>query len=168
MSDRELSDIITYLRSMPPVDKEVAPVSFGPLGTLLAATGKLPLSADLIEDHHSEHLTEPPATEATAEFGRHLAGVCTGCHGHDLQGGPIPAGPPDWPPAANLTPHVEGLADWTYAQFVTLMREGRRPDGTQTRMPMTLMMTYAGQMTETEMKALWAYLRSVEPGPGSR
>ena len=111
LSDRELSDIVVYLRSMPPVDKVVAPSKLGPLGTFLAATGKLPLSVDRIEDHHAEHLVEPPPTQATAQFGQHLAGICTGCHGQDLQGGPIPAGPPDWPPAANLTPHPQGLAD---------------------------------------------------------
>jgi mono/diheme cytochrome c family protein len=29
---------------------------------------------------------------------------CVECHGNGLSGGTIPDGPPDWPPAANLTP----------------------------------------------------------------
>lgn len=167
MSDRELSDIVAYLQSMPSVDKIVPPVSLGPLGTVLMATGELPLAADLIHDHFSAHLQLPPPPRVDAAFGKHLAGVCTGCHGPDLLGGPIPAGPPDWPAAANLSPHEDGLEGWSYEDFVTAMVDGVRPGGVELRMPMTLMKTYAANMTEIEMQALWAYLRSVEAGPGN-
>ena len=37
MSDRELSDIVAYLGSLPPVDNQVAAVDFGPVGTVLVA-----------------------------------------------------------------------------------------------------------------------------------
>jgi mono/diheme cytochrome c family protein len=165
MSDQELADVITYVQSMPAVDREMPPVSLGPLGTVLMATGNIPLSADLIEDHQAAHPERPPAAEPNAEFGAHIANVCSGCHRPTFQGGPIPAGPPDWLPASNLTPHPDGLAGWTYEQFVAAMREGRRPDGTQLGIPMTLMRPYAERMTEVELRALWAYLQSVPPLP---
>ena len=92
MSDQELSDIIAYVRSRPPMFGEVAPVRLGPLGKFLLATRQLPLSADLIGSHDVAHAAYPPETEVSAEFGRHLAGVCTGCHRQDLSGGPIAAG----------------------------------------------------------------------------
>ncbi|NLY93336.1 MAG: cytochrome c, partial [Myxococcales bacterium] len=39
MSDRELSDIIAYIRALPPVDNAVPPSTLGPIGKLLVATG---------------------------------------------------------------------------------------------------------------------------------
>ena len=45
------------------------------------------------------------------------------------------------------------------------MLEGQRPDGTELRLPMTLMMPYAQRMTEVELEALWTYLGSVSPMP---
>ncbi|MCA9534340.1 MAG: c-type cytochrome [Myxococcales bacterium] len=165
MSDRELSDIIAFLRAQPPVENEVAASRLGPVGTLLAAFGKLPLSADLLTDHQAAHIVEPPATEPTAEFGRHLVAICTGCHRANLEGGPIAAGPPDWLPAANLTPHADGLAGWTFEDFDAALRRGVRPDGSALRPPMTIVQPYAQAMTETERRALWAYLETVAPQP---
>jgi mono/diheme cytochrome c family protein len=160
MSDRELSDIIAYARSLPPVDNTVEPPSLGPLGTVLIATGALPLSVDLI-DHHREHLRVPPEEGPTAEYGEHLAAVCTGCHREDLRGGPIEAGDPDWLAAANLTT----LQDWSYDDFVTAMRDLKRPDGTDVRLPMALMAPYAARMTEVELRALWTYIETADPLP---
>lgn len=165
MSDRELSDIIAYIRSRPNVDAEVEPVSFGPLGTVLMATGEMPIAADLIADHRAPHEEHPPPTEPTPEFGEHLAGVCTGCHRENLAGGPIVNGDPSWLPAANITPHEDGLAGWTYDDFVSAMRDMERPDGSKVREPMTLMAPYAANMTDVELRALWAYLQSLDPQP---
>ena len=158
MSDRELSDLIAYIRSVPPVDNEVPEVSLGPLGTVLVATGALPLSADLI-DHDYEHPLRPPEEAPTAEYGEHLMAVCTGCHRDELVGGPIEGGDPDWLPAANLTT----LEGWSYEDFVTAMRELKRPDGTDLRAPMSLLKPYAERMTEVELGAMWAYLETLEP-----
>lgn len=163
MSDQELADIIAYIRSLPPVDAEVPPYSLGPLGKVLMATGQFVLAANGGQDHHAPHVPYPPATEPNATFGKHLASVCTGCHGSDLAGGPIPGGPPDWPPAANLTPHADGLQGWTYAQFVVALREGRRPNGEAIKDPMTRMVPYARAMTDVELNALWSYLGGINP-----
>lgn len=165
MSDQELSDIVTYIRSMPPVDATVPSVRLGPLGKVLIATGNLPLSADLIGDHQGTHLGVPPETDESAEFGAHLAGVCTGCHRSDLAGGPVPGGDPSWPPAANITPHEDGIAGWSYDDFAAALLEGRRPDGTELREPMSLMPQYAQNMTETELRALWLFVQSVPAVP---
>ena len=51
VSDQELSDIISYIRSLPPVDNTVPKSTFGPLGKVLVATGKMRFSASL--DHQS-------------------------------------------------------------------------------------------------------------------
>jgi len=162
MSDQELSDVVAYVRSQPPVDNTVPSPSFGPLGKFLLATGKLKLSASVIE-HQSPHTARPPASEATAEFGQHLATICIGCHRANFAGGPILGGDPSWPPARNLTQHPDGLGKVSYEQFVKTMREGIRHDGQPLKPPMTQLMPFAQKMTDVEMQALWAYLRSVPP-----
>ena len=159
MSDQELSDIVAYIQSLPPVDNEVPPSSYGPLGRVLLATHQLTPAADMIADHHHAHLVEPPPVSDPA-FGAHLAATCMGCHGAELAGGPIQGGDPSWPPAANLTPYADGLAGWTYEQFASTLRTGTRPDGTALRAPMTLVMPYSTAMTDDEMHALWAYVAS--------
>ncbi|MEO0323109.1 MAG: hypothetical protein AAF447_09140 [Myxococcota bacterium] len=44
MSNRELSDIVAYLRSAPAVDAEIVRPRFGPLGKVLLALGEIPLA----------------------------------------------------------------------------------------------------------------------------
>jgi hypothetical protein len=63
------------------------------------------------------------------------------------------------PIVANLTPHETGLKTWSESDFIRALREGKRKDGTaiNTMMPWK---SY-GQMTDTELKAVWAYLQTV-------
>jgi mono/diheme cytochrome c family protein len=163
VSDQELSDIISYIRSLPPVDNTVPKSTFGPLGKVLVATGKMRFSASLITSHTAPHAVRPPDEAVSAEFGKHLASVCVGCHGPDFSGGPIAGGDPSWPPARNLTPDATGLKSWTYDQFVTALARSQRPDGTALRSPMTLMASYGQSMKDVERQALWAYLQSLPP-----
>lgn len=165
MSDQELSDIVAYIRSLPPVDREVPEKRLGPLGRILVATGQIALSADLIAPHDQPHPPLPPETAVTVEFGQHLAATCVGCHGMGLTGGPIRGGDPAWPPAANLTPHSDGLAGWSYQDFRQALLERRRPDGTEVRSPMDLIVPFASQMTDVEMEAMWTYLSTLEARP---
>lgn len=163
MSDQELSDIITYIQSLPPVDNEVPPPVYGPLGKFLVATGQFKLSADIIGSHEVRHPELPPEEAPTVEFGRHLAATCTGCHNQNLTGGPITGGDPSWPPARNLTPDASGLAGWTLQDFVRVMREGVRPDGTPIQPPMTFVLPFAQRMRDVELEALFVYLQSLPP-----
>ncbi len=159
-SDDDLGALIAYLQQLPPVDREVPASRFGFVGRALLATGRLNI---LVAPKTHEPPTRSRVPRApTAEYGRYLADVsgCHGCHGHGVSGGQV-AGPPGLPPAANLTP--AGLADWTDADFLRAMREGRRPDGRALDdfMPWK---TYA-RMTDDELRALWLYLRSVPAKP---
>jgi mono/diheme cytochrome c family protein len=161
MSDQELSDIVTFIRAQPNVDNTVPAPTFGPVGRVLVATGQLRFPADTLAAN-TGHPVKPPAEEASAEFGKHLANVCTGCHGPDLSGGPILGGDPSWPPARNLTPDATGLQGWTYEQFVTAIADGKRPDGTGLRAPMSSVVPpMAKNMRDVERRALWAYLQSI-------
>ncbi len=164
MSDRELSDIVSYIRSLPAVNKEVPSVTLGPVGKMLVATGRLLLAADIHPTKHViDHAALPPATAADATLGKHLAQTCIGCHGDTFAGGPIIGGPPDWPPAANLTP--TGLAGWTYDDFERALKEGKSTNGVALREPMASMPKFAKNMTDTELRALWAYIKDLPPQP---
>jgi mono/diheme cytochrome c family protein len=161
ISDRELSDIVTYIRALPPVDNVVPAPVYGPLGKFLIARGEVRIAAELVKDHQAPHGALPPPEAPTVAFGRHLAAVCTGCHGPTLAGGKIPGGDPSWPAASNLTPHAEGLAGDTEEKFTERFRKGLRRDGQPMAPPMSLMVSYASNMTDTEVKALWTYLASL-------
>jgi cytochrome c5 len=163
MSDQELADVVAYIRSMPAVDREVPPHDYGPLGTVLVAAGEIPFAAES-PHQKSEHRVYPPV-ETDPEFGAHLLNVCVGCHRSTFEGGPIPGGPPDWAPSANLTPGPEGLGDWTYEQFEAVLRTGRKPNGEEVKMPMSLITKYGANLTDRELRAAWEALRQVPPRP---
>ena len=161
LSDPDLAAIVAYLERLPPVNREVPPTGFGPVGRALLAAGRL----NILVAPKTPRLAERPHVEPgpTAAYGRYLADVsgCHGCHGYGLSGGRV-AGPPDLPPASNLTP-AGAIATWSEATFVRAMREGRRPDGTTLDefMPWRIL----GRMTDGELHAIWLYLASVPPRP---
>ena len=65
LSDHELSDIVAYIRSMPPVDRDLGPVKFGPVFSFLIATEPKTFVAATI-DHDKAHSVEPPAAAPNA------------------------------------------------------------------------------------------------------
>lgn len=159
LSDRELSDIAAYIRNKPPVDRRLGKMRYGPVfAFVFAASPDHVVAFDV--DHQKAHSREPPQTEPTAQFGEHLVQVCRGCHGPGLSGGKI-QGDPHMPIVANLTPHATGLIDWTESDFIRAMREGKRADGTAISeyMPWKAY----GQMSDDELRAIYAYLRTVPP-----
>ena len=158
LSDHELSDIVAFIRSKPPVTaKSIPSVSAGPC-LRLRARANFVITFDM--DHQVPHLREPPQAAITPQFGGHLVQVCKGCHGPGLSGGKI-EGDPGMPIVANLTPHATGLAGWTEADFIRAMREGKRRDGTaiSDAMPWKAY----GKMSDEELRAIYAYLTSVPP-----
>ncbi len=160
-SDQDVAAVIAYVRSVPPVDRDHEPSTVRPLGRILYGIGQFPLIDADVVDHAAPPMEVPVG--ATVEYGKYLGSVggCIGCHGPGLSGGKIPGGPPDWKPAANITP--AGLKGWTETDFITALKTGRRPNRTpiDTIMPWRL----AGQMDSTEMHAVWLYLQSRPPKP---
>jgi mono/diheme cytochrome c family protein len=158
LSDHELSDIVAYVQSQPPVNRAIKPVGIGPVFSFLVGFGDaLPAFST---DHQKAHPVEPPVEVASVELGEHIAQVCRGCHGEHLSGGKI-AGDPNMPIVANITPHETGLKGWTEADFFRALREGKRKDGTDI-LPQMPWKAY-GQMKDVELKALWAFLQTVPP-----
>ena len=160
MSDQDLGAVVAYAKSRPPVNQSWPAPAFGPIARMLLYQGKFPLYAyDVVA--HQQRTPAAPAASDTAAYGHYLMeiGGCYSCHGPNLSGGPIPGMPPDAKPAANLTP--TGIGSYTEADFARILRTGMRPSNTpvDTLMPWKL----AGKMTDAEIHAVYAYLRTVRP-----
>jgi mono/diheme cytochrome c family protein len=159
LSDPDLADIIAYVKSVPPVDRTLPASAVKPLGRMLLLMGQVPLLPAEMIDHAALPLVAPPRG-VTKDYGRYLAvtGGCTDCHGGNLSGRPISGAPPEFPPAANLTPGGD-LAHWSDADIVRALREGARPDGSVLNPFMPWKATRS--MTDDEIAALIRYLRSI-------
>jgi len=159
LSDEDLGAMISYIKTLPPIDREWPASSIGPLGRILFLTGKLPLiAAEMI--HHDAPRPKVPLPGVTVEYGKYLALGCVGCHGLDLSGGRIPGAPPDWPMAANLTP-AGNLKNWTEAEFIRTMRTGVKPNGETFNAAMPWQ--NVAVMTDLELRAIWKFLKSLPP-----
>ena len=107
------------------------------------------------------------------ERGRYLMGsivACGNCHtpqgpngplpGKELAGGLVFDEQPFTAVASNITPDMEtGIGNWTDAQIVTAIRDGKRPDGSLIGPPMPIGQ-YRG-ISDDDVAAIVAYLRSV-------
>lgn len=158
LSDTDLSQMIAYLKTLPPADMTVEPKrSVGPIGRMVSLLGGFPLlPASMID----RNMARPEIPEGnTAEYGKYLVatGGCRGCHGDNLGGASM--GSTKTP---NLTSSGE-LGKWTEADFVKALHNGVRPDGRilSAEMPWP----YMKGLTETELGAMWKYLQSVSPAP---
>jgi hypothetical protein len=66
--------------------------------------------------------------------------------------------------AANLTPDETGIGNWTEEQFILSLREGKYKGlaGSRTLLPPMPWESFS-QMTDDEIKAIFAYLKSIKP-----
>jgi mono/diheme cytochrome c family protein len=152
LTESDMAAVIAYLKTLPPVDRELPSITVGPMGRLLVMSEAKLIPAQIV-DHAKPLITAAPV-ELVAR-GEHLAGIagCRGCHNNDLTGG---GGPP--PGGANITP--VGIGAWTKEDFFRTLRTGRTPDNRQLSesMPRPL-----GNMPDEDLDAIWAYLKTVPP-----
>lgn len=159
LSDADLGALVAFMKTLPPVNRERVPITPGPITRMLLATGKMKIPATQIDHANLKPPTIAPGV--TVEYGRYIAVACMACHGPNFSGGKIEVGPPDWPPARNLTPHATGdLAKWTEQDFVRAIREGKRPDGAALNPAMP---RGFAAMNDEELGALWRFLKSLPP-----
>jgi cytochrome c553 len=164
LTDADLAALVAYVKTLPPATGTGAEVVLPLPARVLYGFGAIQDAAAKI-DH-----TLPPATPVAegvnVQHGAYVANMCLGCHNPQLTGGRIPGGPPDWPPAANLTP-VASSGMTAYAQPEALMKmfkSGVRADGSKIQvMPFDSLR----ELSETDVRALHLYLRSLPPKPRS-
>ena len=116
-------------------------------------------------------LTQGARAETSLERGAYLVKgpvACGNCHTNPAPGSPELGGGTRFTDiaytaiAANLTPDPEtGIAQWTDAELVNGIRNGKRPRGSTIGPPMPVL-AYRG-MSDDDAKAVVAYLRGVKP-----
>ena len=158
-SDRDLGDIIAYLKSIPSVDKEWPEPEFAPLGKILIGTGVMGnvIEAEMIDQNAVRPSALPEGV--TPEYGAYLTEVsgCRICHGEDLTGVKNPPNPAA-PPVPGLVAGSE-VAFWSEADFIQTIRTGVAPSGHA----LTEFMPWKNfrNMTDDQLKAIWLYLNSL-------
>lgn len=170
MDQRDLEDILAYIRTLEPVEHQVPAGELNfPLNLIVRTMPAAP-----------QHQPRPAETDTVA-YGRYLlnAASCADCHTPQEKGAPIPGmtlaggfeftGPWGTVRSANITPDKQtGIGTWTREQFIERFKgpEQRHNRGDRvaagefnTIMPWG---SYAG-MTEQDLGALYDYLMTVEP-----
>jgi len=138
MSDRDLGDLIAYLKQLTSVDTNYPEMNDGPILPIVAAAGLLPPAATTI-DHstpHSANLTP----DATVEYGRYLSVICISCHSNSV---------------GNV------VKNWKQDEFIQTFNSGFLPDGKQ--FGPTMSSNTFREMTDTELTALWLYFTNSKP-----
>lgn len=163
LTDADLGALVAYVR-------QLAPAAGGPAEFKLPLPVRVLYGYGLIQDaaekiDHALPPSQPVPEGTTVAHGHYVAQMCMGCHGDGLSGGKIPGGPPDWPPAANLTPGEGGVltryAD--AASFRTAMRSGKRPNGSAISSVMPF--ESLRELNDTDLEAIRLYLQTVPPKP---
>ena len=160
LGDADLRALVSYIEQIPPVTRVSPSTSIGPLGRLLYLTGQVKLISAEAIDQNAAH-PPVPTPGPNAQYGEYLSYVsgCRECHGDHLSGGHIPGTPSGFKNASNLTP--AGIGHYSEADFTRALREGVRPGG----IPIDTLMPVRDfkSMNDDEIRALYAYLRTVPP-----
>jgi len=163
LTDADLAALIGFVRQLPAAEGPGATIRFPPMVKALYGLGLIPDAAQKID--HTLPPSKPIAEGVTPEHGAYVANACIGCHGAALSGGKIPGAPPDWPAAANLTPAPGGaMAKYPTAEsFATMLRTGKRPDGSavSTVMPFAALKA----MNDTDVQAMYLHLKRLPAVP---
>jgi mono/diheme cytochrome c family protein len=113
-----------------------------------------------------------PAAAGDVKRGEYLARAagCLGCHTEERKdAAPFAGGRALKTPfgvfyGPNITPDPKaGIGGWTEANFMKALRHGERPDGAN-YFPAFPYPSFT-QMSDADMRDLWAYLRSLPPSP---
>lgn len=176
LADEDVAAVIAFLRSdapaVQPSEQRQPPTEAKFLGKMLYKMVFKPLP------YPQQPIKTPPASDQIA-WGKYLATgkwACSSCHSASFEtndhlqpelsqgyfggGNPIEDAQHNRALSANLTADPEtGIGQWTEAQFADALRFGKRPDGTA----LSPLMPPMPVLTDAEISALWAYLKTVPP-----
>ena len=162
LSDEDLGRVIAYIKSVPAVDQETLPSKLSLTGRIVMTVTKAItfLPAELIP--HDAPRPQAPQPGVTPAYGEYLTYSCKVCHGLTLSGGEIPGFPPEWPPAPNLTfGKGSSLPYWSEEAFIQIIRTGNKH--TRSIDPAYMPWQSYRYMTDDELRAVYAYLKSLPP-----
>ncbi|GIU77901.1 MAG: hypothetical protein KatS3mg005_1139 [Bryobacteraceae bacterium] len=169
-SDEDISSLIAYMNSLPPVRNPLPQTSLNFPVNLLSRFEPAPVLAP----------PQPPAAQDRVRYGEFLAGMaCLECHSELKNGKPLPgmefAGGHEFAVgqlvarSANLTPDEEtGIGKWSEEQFVRKFRDygnlsyATAPRAVQANFTVMPWFGFA-HMKDEDLRAIYAYLRTLKP-----
>ena len=153
LNDEELAALVSYLKSIEPVDNDLPDFEMRALGKFIMGMDPAMASApELMPDR--ERITDA-VRGATVEWGEYRASVmCMVCHGGNLQG----AQPPN--PDSPYAPDLRVVAGWGMDGFMEFFRTGANPSGVEVDKEMMPWDKFA-YLGEEELTALYMYLESI-------
>jgi mono/diheme cytochrome c family protein len=174
IADEDIHSIIAFLRSDDSLVMADATPDFESEPSFLA---KFLCHVAFKPFKYPDRVIVPPDSNDKVKYGRYLAVEafdCFPCHTGDFKkmnelepekswmyfagGNRMPDLAGNFRVTANLTMDPEtGIGKWSEDDFVKAVRQGVRPDGRLLRYPMAT----ASELTESEVKAIYAYLKTV-------
>ena len=170
MSDRDLHDVIAYLRSQPAVHNPIPEPDLNLTGKFMMSTVIEPV------DFGEEAPEDSPVEEVSIERGKYLAENVAGCMGCHSQRNPLDGtyegerfaggleqeslkNPQESFVSPNITPDPETgiLAGWSEDTFVSRFKAGGGISGTP--MPWGAYQ----RMSEEDLRSIYKYLQTLEP-----
>jgi mono/diheme cytochrome c family protein len=158
LSDADVTAIVAYIKTVPPVDNVLPPTRLGLMGRLYV----LQAEAEVLPASGIDHTAPRPPSPApgvTAEYGQYLSHFRTFCHGENYAGYAAPEPDPAEPMPANLTPAGD-LARWTVEDFIRTLRTGTTPEGKRLD-PEAMPWRQLGQMSDDELTAIFLFLQTL-------
>lgn len=166
LSDEDLASIIVYVRSIPPVKNALPKTEIPEPFKAMMPPAPLPWVA---------HVPAPDLStpQKRGEYLVNTVANCAGCHspfdpstgqpvqGLVLTGGLLMHGPWGLVTSYNITPHASGLAAYDENIFVQTIRTGKFGGARQLNPIMPW--GYFRNMTDDDLKAIFAYLKTVPP-----
>ncbi len=161
LSDDDLMSIVMFLRTVPASNIETPPSVYN-----------IPLP----QNYGPAIVSVPSIPEGvTVEYGEYLAGPvahCVDCHTtlgaegpmldtHLGAGGHEFHGPWGTSRAPNLTPHNDGVSNYTDDELKVMITLGQRPDGSRMLPPMGY--KYFARISPDDLDAIILYLRQLPP-----
>jgi mono/diheme cytochrome c family protein len=163
-SDADLADIVAYLKTVPPVDKEHPDPQINPVGKIMFGAGMF--GPDIVPAAVIAHDQRPASIPigVTSQYGQYLVNVtgCRDCHGAKLSGGT--SGQPGALDAPNLTPGGD-LQTWTSDDFIKTIHTGVKPDGHVLNPDQMPWKDFNANYSDDELKAIFLYLQSLQALP---
>lgn len=158
----DVDAIISYLRTVKPIDKPSGRPDIHAFGKVLDRLGYIPI--DTARRVAGRKMEIGPEPTPTPEYGKWISHQCHGCHGEaHMAGGHLDGTPPDFPVPKNLTPHETGLKGWTFEDFEHMGATGLRKNGE--KLAPLMPVEAVNNMDSLEKHALWSYLQSLPPVP---
>jgi hypothetical protein len=138
LGDRDLGDLIAYLKQVPPVNGNSSTVDYGPIVPIVPAVGMFTPAAEQMD--HSAPRPVEPLPGVTKEYGQYLSAICAGCHGASIS---------------------NGLKSWKQEDFIRTFQTGVLPNGRQ--FGPTMSSKTISEMSDAELAALWLYFARARP-----